>query len=171
MDKSEAFPIGPFTPPAVISPEQRQAWIEDLKNLPQEIEEIARQFSGRQLETTYRKNGWTARQVIHHLPDSHMQAYTRFKLALTMDNPTVFPYPEAAWAELPDGRVGPIASSLALLHGIHRRWVDCLRNMSASQWQRTYFHTEHKKSFTLEETLGMYSWHGRHHLAHLQLID
>lgn len=163
------FPIGEFIPPESITTKQRDSWIDDLAALPRNLESMVVPLTKAQLDTRYRPDGWTVHQVVHHLADSHLNAYLRFKLALTMDNPSITPYPEAAWAELPDGREGPIAYSLDMLRGIHARWAACMRYMNDRQWKRTFFHSEHGKNFTLETTLGMYAWHGRHHLAHIEL--
>ena len=123
-------------------------------------------MSEQQLLTPYRDGGWTIAQVVHHLADSHLNSYIRFKLALTEDNPTIKPYDEAAWAMLADSRM-PIDSSLQLLESVHARWVTLLRSMKEADFARTYVHPEHGKTFTLWGVLGMYAWHGRHHTAHV----
>jgi uncharacterized damage-inducible protein DinB len=126
-----------------------------------------RGLSPDQLGTPYRPGGWTVKQVVHHVPDSHLNAYTRFKLALTEDEPTIKPYNEAAWAELPDSRKVPIDVSLDLLDALHLRWVAVLRSMDPADFNRTLRHPEHGKIFTLRQMLGLYAWHGRHHVAHV----
>ncbi|MBC7423468.1 MAG: putative metal-dependent hydrolase, partial [Ferruginibacter sp.] len=120
-----------------------------------------------QLNTPYRPDGWNVKQLVHHVADSHMNAYIRFKLALTENNPTIKPYDEAAWANLIDTQQVPINVSLTLLHALHVRWVALIRGMSTEDWNRTVYHPEQKKEITLWDLLGMYSWHGRHHTAHI----
>lgn len=120
-----------------------------------------------QLETPYRPGGWTVKQVVHHVPDSHLNAYVRFKLALTEDEPTIKPYNEAAWAELADSRRVPVEVSLELLDALHLRWVTILRSMDAADFRRGLVHPEQKKVLTLEQMLALYAWHGRHHVAHI----
>jgi hypothetical protein len=120
-----------------------------------------------QLDTPYRPGGWTVRQVVHHLPDSHLHAYTRIKLALTEEEPTIKPYEEARWAELPDARTGPIDPSLALLESLHQRWLLLLRQLRPSDFERRFRHPEHNRMFALDETIALYAWHGRHHVAHI----
>ena len=120
-----------------------------------------------QFDTPYREGGWTIRQVVHHLPDSHLNAYLRFKLALTEDNPTIKPYDGARWAELPDTAGTAVGVSLVLLESLHRRWVVLLKAMTEPDWSRTYFHPDQNKSLALGNVLAMYAWHGKHHLAHV----
>jgi len=167
MSDALRFPIGLYESPTEITADQRAAWIDDLAAQPYDVERLVRTLPEADLNRTYRPGSWTIRQVVHHLPDSHLHAYSRFKMSLTLDNPSISPYPEAAWAELPDGREGPIDDSLDLLKSVHARWVRCLQHMSESDWQRTYFHPEHQRTFVLDETLGSYVWHGRHHIAHI----
>ena len=120
-----------------------------------------------QLDIPYRPGGWTVNQLIHHIADSHMNAYIRFKLALTESNPVIKPYNQAAWAELPDTKKLPINISLTLLHALHARWYQLMYEMPAEQWERTVYHPERKKTLTLWELLKSYSWHGLHHTAHI----
>jgi hypothetical protein len=133
------------------------------------LREAVRNFSPIQLATPYREGGWTARQVIHHVADSHVNAYIRFKLALTEENPTIRPYFEERWATLEDSKL-PIEISLHIIEGIHLRWACLLRGMSTQDFVRTYIHPEHNKMFSLSAALGMYAWHGRHHTAHIKMI-
>jgi hypothetical protein len=120
------------------------------------------------LDTPYREGGWTARQVVHHLADSHLNSYARFRLALTEERPTIKPYDEKRWAELPDAKDGPVAPSLALIEGLHARWAALLRTMTAQDFQRVFVHPD-RGEMTLERTARLYGWHCRHHLAHLAI--
>ena len=124
-------------------------------------------LSDAQLDTPYRPGGWTVRQVVHHLPDSHLNAYTRCRLALTEASPTIRPYDEARWAELPDARSAPVAVSLALLDALHMRWGLLLSQLGTDDWSRTFNHPEHRRLISLDEVLAMYAWHGEHHVAHV----
>jgi uncharacterized damage-inducible protein DinB len=127
-------------------------------------------LSREQLDTRYRPGGWTVKQVVHHVPDSHLNAYTRFKLALTEDEPTIKPYDEAAWAELPDSQQVPIDVSLTLLESLHGRWVSLLRSMKAADFRRGLRHPEHDRVLTLGQMLALYAWHGRHHVGHITAL-
>lgn len=162
------YPIGqPMPPETALEHGSRTAYIAHIATLPDQVRAAVAGLSPAQLDTPYRPQGWTVRQLIHHLPDSHLNAYTRFRLALTEDNPTIKPYDEAAWAELPDVAATPPAVSLALLEALHIRWVRLLRNLTDAQWQRTFYHPGSERTFTLDQTLALYSWHGRHHLSHI----
>lgn len=161
------YPIGKFIAPASVSSDQIASWIGELEALPSRIREAVVGLNDEQLDTSYRPGGWTLRQVIHHIPDSHMNAYIRFKLAVTQDHPTILPYMEDRWAELEDGKNAPIAVSLDLIESIHKRWTMFLRSLNEAQFSRTYFHPENQKTFILHNVLGMYAWHGEHHLQHI----
>ena len=161
------YPIGKFDMHAPVSPAQREEAIAQIERLPQEVRMAVEGLTDQQLDTPYRTGGWTIRQVVHHLPDSHMNSYIRFKLALTEEAPPIKPYNEAAWAELPEARSAPIDASLALLDALHRRWVLMLRAMSDTEWQRTFRHPEITGLIRLDTTVALYAWHGRHHLAHI----
>jgi len=161
------YPIGPFVVEGEITPARRESWISQIEEAPVLLRNSVRGLSEAQFDTPYREGGWTIRQVVHHLPDSHLNAYVRFKLALTEDNPTVRPYDETRWAELPDTVATQVGVSLVLLEALHRRWVVLLRAMTEAQWERTFFHPEHKKTFPLDRVLALYAWHGRHHVAHI----
>jgi hypothetical protein len=164
------YPIGEFNSPAELSADQIQAWLADFISLPAEFRRTAKQIeSAGKLEISYRPESWTARQVIHHLADSHVNSYIRFKLALTEDNPTIRPYDEVAWAELPDNKL-PIDVSLDLLANLHQRLGKLLVTLSSEQWQRTFIHPATGSTTTLAHNIGMYAWHGRHHLGHLLLV-
>ena len=144
-----------------------QQWLSDIKYLPQHLENAILNLDDHQLATPYRDGGWTVKQVVHHVADSHMNAYIRFKLALTEDNPIIKPYNEAAWAEMTDTQKVPINISLTLLHALHTRWSAILEYMSSEDLERTIIHPEDNKQMTLWELLGMYAWHGKHHVAHV----
>lgn len=134
LERDLQYPIGPYEAPATISAEQRVAWIEELSKLPANLTKAVAALNEAQLDTPYRPGGWTVRQVVHHLPDSHLNIYTRFRLALTEDSPLIKPYEQAAWAELDDARTAPVAASLALLEGLHGRFVLLLRTTGLDAW-------------------------------------
>ena len=161
------FPIGPFDRKDRLTTAERDAFIEQIASAPQRMREAVMKMDETQLDTPYRDGGWTVRQVVHHVPDSHLNAYIRFKLALTENSPTIKPYDEAAWAELPDTRETPIDTSLVILEKLHDRWVRVIRSMKEADFARTLLHPEHKGPMTLDTLLAMYAWHGRHHVAHI----
>jgi DinB family protein len=161
------YPVGKFRYDGSADQERRSGWIGEIERAPSELRAAVAGLSPDQLDTPYRDHGWTLRQVVHHVPDSHFNAYTRFKLALTEHEPTIKPYQEARWAELVDGRSGPIEPSLTLLESLHHRWVLLLRQLSPTDFSRRYLHPEHGRAFELNETLALYAWHGRHHVAHI----
>lgn len=164
------YPIGKFEFGKSYTALDNQKHIEAIEHFPAKLKAIASQFTEEQLNKTYRPNGWTAKQVIHHLFDSHVNAYIRVKLALTETAPTVKPYAEALWADLEDGRHAPVASSIALIEALHQRWVYLLKTLTTEDFQRTYFHPEYKRTFQLNELLALYAWHGEHHYGHLKII-
>lgn len=164
------YPIGRFQAPSKISDLQLKSYINDIRFLPSLVEIAVQTLDAPQLATPYRPGGWTVTQVVHHLADSHMNAYTRFKLALTEDNPVIKPYDEAAWAELPDVTSTPINISLTLLHALHTRWVSLMDKMTPEQWERVFTHPAHGATFFLRQVAGTYSWHGKHHLAHIEKL-
>lgn len=160
------YPIGKYEPQP-FSHKQLRDWLNDIKFLPTTLEQSIQNLDAHQLETPYREGGWRIRQLIHHVADSHMNAYIRFKLALTEELPTIKPYLEKKWAELPDSTL-PVNVSLTLLHALHTRWYETIKDLTQEEWEtRKVFHPEHKKEITLWHLLGMYSWHGRHHTAHV----
>ena len=159
------YPIGKFSHSGPLSPEQKKHCLDDIEQAPKRLREAVRGLSDAQLDTPYRDGGWSVRQVVHHVPDSHANAYVRFKLALTEDDPTIKPYMEDRWAELVDSRQ-PIENSLAMLESLHRRWMIVLRSLNDADWKRTFQHPE-LGSVTLEKNLALYAWHGRHHVAHV----
>ncbi|MCC5936910.1 MAG: putative metal-dependent hydrolase [Lunatimonas sp.] len=167
--ESLKFPIGKCQIPEVITSDALQNAIIDIRTLPQRVEDALNRLSEHKWDIPYRPNGWTVRQVVHHLADSHMNALMRLKLALTESNPSIKPYLEAAWAELPDYRLDPQVS-LGLLRGIHSHWSALLTSLSESQWKRTFFHPENQQTTSLMTHTLLYQWHGNHHLAHLNLL-
>ncbi len=162
-----SYPIGKFNPPDQIREEDITNWIYIIETLPLKMREAVNGLTSSQLDAQYRDGGWTLRQVVHHVADSHMNAYIRFKLALTEENPSIKPYLEEKWAELPEAKHGQIEISLRILEALHSRWASVLSNMYSSDWKRTYYHPENKKVTSLEYALGLYAWHSRHHLAHI----
>lgn len=160
------FPIGKFNFDAPVSESDYPRLIGEIAETPGALRSAVAGMSRDQVETPYRPGGWTVKQVVHHLPDSHMNAYTRFKLALTEDEPAVKAYEEAKWAELPDSQRVPVEVSLDLLEALHLRWVPLLRGMDAAAFQRRLRHPQ-RGLMTLARLLAMYAWHGRHHVAHI----
>ena len=160
------FPIGKFSYDGVLTENQKQAFLNEVAQTPVNLRAAVQGLSNPQLDTPYRPEGWTVRQVVHHVPDSHLNAYVRFKLALTEDEPTIKPYAEDRWANLADNKSTPIEVSLTMLDSLHDRWVRLLREMTPEEWKRKFRHPE-RGVMTLEETLALYAWHGRHHVAHV----
>jgi uncharacterized damage-inducible protein DinB len=160
------YPIGQFTWSGPNTPEQRQRFIDDIAAAPNRLRKAVGGLSNEQLETPYRPGGWSVRQVVHHVPESHMNSYVRFKLALTEENPTIKTYDEALWAQLDDVRTTPIEVSLALLESLHIRWVTLLRSLSAKDFERTFRHPE-IGLVSLDKNIALYAWHGAHHVAHI----
>jgi hypothetical protein len=162
------YPIGRFVVvPA--TPDLRRAAIADIASLPQKIRAAVANLTDGQLDTRYRPDGWTVRQLVHHVADSHMNGFARVKLALTEDRPTIKPYDENAWSTLADMRL-PIEISLDILDGVHRRWTEVYAGMSPGDYAKTFVHPEHGKIFTLDDHLQNYSWHSRHHVAHITAL-
>jgi hypothetical protein len=166
MAEDLRYPIGKYEPQP-FSEKQLQEWILDIKYLPELLENSILNLDEAQLNTPYRPDGWTIKQLIHHIADSHMNAYIRFKLGLTENNPTIKPYEEALWAELSDTKNLPINISLTLLHALHARWVEVLKHIKGDEWNRTVYHPEAKKELSLWYLLGSYAWHSKHHTAHI----
>ena len=160
------FPIGPFEWSGSATASQRDEWIGHLDAAPGSLRSAIAGLSDGQLDTQYRPGGWTVRQVIHHVPDSHMNSYVRFRLALTEDAPVIKTYEEGLWAELPDAKGPLVDNSLCLLECLHKRWTALLRSLADDQWQRTFTHPE-LGGMPLDKTLALYAWHGRHHVAHI----
>jgi hypothetical protein len=160
------YPIGKFTRPEVFDAQQRRSSIATLAALPENLRAAVYGLNEAQLDTPYREGGWTVRQLVHHVADSHMNAYVRTRLALTEDWPTIKPYDEKLWAELADVKTLPVDVSLELLDTLHRRWVALLESLSEEQWKRGYNHPESGRQ-TLEQVAALYDWHSRHHVAHI----
>jgi uncharacterized damage-inducible protein DinB len=160
------FPIGKFHYEGTPSADQRRKFIAEIEQTPAAVRAAIQNLSPKQLDTPYRDGGWTVRQVVHHVPESHMNAYIRFKLALTEDEPTIKPYAEDRWARLPDVQTTAVEISLALLENLHARWVVLLRGLQEAEWKRTFVHPE-MGAVSLEKNLALYAWHGKHHTAHI----
>jgi DinB superfamily len=162
------YPVGKFHAPESISPENRARYLEIIAAAPARLRAAVAGLSAAQLDTPYREGGWTVRQVVHHIPDSHMNAYFRFKLALTENNPVIKPYDEAACALLGDYFDTPVETSLTLLESLHERWVILMRSLSAEDWRKQFVHPEYGRGLSLEYTLALYAWHSEHHIAHVK---
>jgi hypothetical protein len=160
------YPVGKFTFPDAVGSKQRVTLIDQIAEAPARLKAAVAGLSDSQLDTPYRPGGWTVRQVVHHVPDSHLNSYVRFRLALTEEEPTIKSYHEDRWAELPDARTEPVEISLVLLESLHRRWVTLLRSLSEQDWKRTFRHPE-LGLLNMEKNLALYAWHGRHHVAHI----
>ncbi|MGA8270974.1 MAG: bacillithiol transferase BstA [Candidatus Sulfotelmatobacter sp.] len=160
------YPIGKFSFEGPTTEEQKQRRLNDIEQTPANLRTAVKGLSDQQLDTPYRPGGWTVRQVAHHVPDSHLNAYIRFKLALTEDEPTIKPYAEDRWAKLADTQTTPVEVSLTLLDTLHARWVRLLHSLKPEDWKRTFRHPE-MGVVSLEKNLALYSWHGRHHVAHI----
>lgn len=161
------YPIGRFQFDEEADESRCQLWISALASLPSELRLAVAGLSDEALDTPYRPGGWTLRQVVHHLADSHANAYIRFKLAVTEEHPHIRPYAEADWAECEDAKFAPIGVSLDLLNALHQKLVLFLKTLKLEDFERTYFHPEHQKTFNLKYLLGLYAWHGAHHLAQI----
>jgi hypothetical protein len=163
------YPIGRFAFKADYTPSELKTFLTEIEELPEIFGKIARSLTPAQLDTPYRPEGWTARQVIHHVADSHMNAYVRTKLALTEDTPVIKPYKEDRWALLND-YTEPIGDTLELISWLHRKWMIVLRGITEAELSRAYFHPESQKEVTLAKFIQLYAWHGKHHTAHLRLV-
>lgn len=166
---SNVYPIGKFKMPEELTDTVINKLIQDIRILPEHLREVKKKIKKKkQLQYTYRDGGWTIEQIIHHIADSHMNAFIRFKLTLTENNPTVKPYDENLWTETADVQL-PVKVSVKLLKALHTKWVALLENMDRNDWKRTYFHPEYKRTFTLAEILPLYAWHGKHHVAQIEV--
>ena len=164
------YPIGRLVYPTPASSAETQSQIQTISALPSKLFNLVNPLTESQLETPYRPEGWTVRQVVHHVADSHATANIRFHLAMTEENPTIKPYKEALWAELPDGKTAPVEWSLQLLKYVHLRWVLVLNSMTEADFSRTYFHPELQKTFELREAVALYAWHSEHHYQHIRQL-
>ncbi|MBK7763243.1 MAG: putative metal-dependent hydrolase [Bacteroidetes bacterium] len=160
------YPIGPCPYPELYTPELLQQYRNEIDVFPAALENVVQHFNEAQLQTPYREGGWTINQVIHHCADSHMNAVLRIKLALSIEHPTINPYPEEIWAEMSDYNL-PFNNSITLLFAIHRKLVKLIDSLTEEQWNRTYLHPQYQKVFTIKDVACLYAWHGKHHLAHI----
>ena len=170
MSDDLRYPIGKYEP-RPFSEELKEEWLADIRFLPQAIETAVSNLDEAQLHTPYREGGWTVHQLVHHVADSHINAYCRFKLGLTETSPAIRPYDENLWVQTADVKNLPVNISITLLHALHARWYEVLKNLTKEELlARTVFHPEHKKEFTLWVLLGSYAWHSRHHVAHITAL-
>jgi hypothetical protein len=163
------YPIGKFTAKDSYSTEELENFIERIENLPREIEKVINSMTVKQLDTPYRQGGWTARQVVHHIADSHTNAYVRFKWTITESTPTIKAYDEKAWAETAETKLDPVIS-IDLLKALHAKWSALLRRLSPSDFQKEFLHPETNKHMRLDRMTAMYAWHGEHHFGHLKIV-
>ena len=163
------YPIGKYEPKP-FSEKQKEEWLLDIKFLPEELERAILNLDKAQLDTPYREGGWKVQEVVHHVADSHMNAYCRFKLGLTEDNPSIKPYVESEWAKLSDVAAIPVNVSVTLLHALHLRFYAAIKDLRDDQWERKVFHPESKREMSLWFLLGLYAWHGKHHTAHITTL-
>lgn len=168
MSVSLAYPIGRFARPEYIEDATLYRWIDQLIAFPAALEAATATLDDEALQRTYRPGGWTVSQVVHHCADSHMNAFLRFKFALTEDRPTIMPYDEAAWVLLPDSVHLPVAAPLQFLAALHLRWTTLLRHLKAADFERSYYHPADEAVVSLRAATGLYAWHGAHHLAHVR---
>jgi hypothetical protein len=162
------FPIGEYVPNKNPNKDLINEWISDIETFPNQIKNLTANLSTEKLNWSYRPNGWNIKQVVHHCSDSHINSFIRFKLALTEDKPTIKPYFEDRWAELTDSQDNNIEHSLQLINGLHKKWVILLKSLTDEELKLEFIHPEHGKKFNLAETIGVYSWHCKHHLAHIK---
>ncbi|HEY0155806.1 MAG TPA: putative metal-dependent hydrolase [Thermoanaerobaculia bacterium] len=167
MTNDPRYPVGPAPNRTELSPDERRAMIEEIAAAPARMREAVRGLTAEQFDTPYRDGGWSVRQVVHHVPDSHVNAYCRLKLALTENEPVIRPYDEAAWAGLDDSRDTPVEVSLTLLESLHARWTGLLRSLQEDDFRRTFRHPDHAGTQTVDWLVAMYSWHSRHHVRHI----
>lgn len=173
MEQYLKYPIGKYTQALKITDDLIEKWIDDLEKLPGRLENLVKTLNDNQLDTPYRPDGWSVRQLVHHIADSHHHSYTRFKWSLTENSPLIKAYNEKSWSELSDAKTAPIELSLYYLKALHAKLVYLLRGLSATDLQKTYIHPDDSKNFvSVAENIAKYAWHSNHHLAHIQgLID
>jgi hypothetical protein len=170
MTSDLRYPIGAAKRADSFTPQERRAAIEGIRQLPETLRSVIADFSEAQLDTPYRPGGWTVRQLVHHVADSHMNAYNRVRLALTEDSPKIFAYQENRWAELEDARAAAVSTSLDVLQGLHARWVRLFTSLNEPDWKRSYVHPENGLQ-SVEQALILYDWHGRHHTSHVTQLS
>lgn len=161
------YPVGEYNYSSADG-ETLDKWIKNIEELPGNISKLVSNLSYEELDLQYRPDGWNIKQVVHHLADSHMNSFIRFKLVQTEENPTIRPYNEADWALTEDAASEDVADSLVLLEGLHKRWTTFLKSREEADWKRVFLHPEYREQKTMEWMLGMYDWHCRHHLAHIK---
>lgn len=161
------YPIGKFSEPAHIDQALIKSCIADIASFPEKLKKVVENLSGKQLDTAYRPQGWTIRQVVHHCADSHMNSWIRFKLILTETKPVIKPYYEDRWADLPDSKIMDIEPALLLLRGLHTKWVFLLQSLTKTDLEKVFVHPEHGKEYSLDVVITLYAWHCNHHLAHI----
>lgn len=164
------YPIGPWTKPEQIDDQLVKSWIKDIEKLPNQLNQLLENHKPEDLSKTYREGSWTLRQVVHHIADSHINAYLRHKLCISVTQPTINPYPEEIWSEMKDVKELPIEVSLQLINSLHLRWSVFLTSLESLDYQKGFIHPQHQRLILMEESIGMYSWHGRHHLEHVRLM-
>ncbi len=169
-EESLRYPIGRFSPPAEVTIQDREKYLTEIEQLPTEMRKVVAGLTDEQLNTPYREGGWTLRQVVHHVPDSHANSYVRYRWTLTEDQPMIKAYYEDRWGELPDASSAPVESSLQLLEALHQRWLLLLRAMNDEDYARSLVHPETNKNIRLDTMLALYAWHGQHHVAHIQSL-
>ncbi len=169
MNGDLQYPVGKFRFPETVSASERDVFIQQIAETPERLRAALAGLDREQLDTPYRPGGWTVRQVAHHLPDSHLNSYVRFKLAVTESEPNIKGYDEAAWAELADAKSASVETSLALLSSLHERWVMFLRSLTAEQFARGFHHSQLGR-VRLDQNVALYAWHGRHHVAHIDAL-
>lgn len=161
------YPIGRFQMPENFSKEKINHWIQEIQDAPAQYRDLVNGWTDEQLDTPYRPEGWTIRQLIHHVADSHMNSYIRFKWTLTEYEPTIKAYDEKLWAELPEAKTATVVVSLGLIESLHARWCLMLKNLSEADWKKIFIHPESGKSISLETMVALYAWHSKHHIAHI----
>ncbi|MBS1729592.1 MAG: putative metal-dependent hydrolase [Bacteroidetes bacterium] len=166
MTEDLKYPIGKFSP-EIFTPSEKEKKLLEIEFLPTDLEMSIQNLDEHQLQTPYRPGGWTIHQLVHHIADSHMNCFIRFKLGLTEDHPTIKIYDEKLWANLDDVKLQPVNVSITLLHALHRRWHSAIKNLNEMQWERTLFHPEQNKDMSLWDLLCLYAWHGKHHVKHI----
>ena len=164
------YPTGRFTAPEEITLEHVQEWIDTIETFPERLTKALDGVTEEQLEKSYRPGAWTVRQLVHHLADSHVHSYIRFKWAMSEDNPTIKGYDENVWSAMLDAREAPIDVSLAMITGVHARWVAFIRTLSLEDLSRTFFHPQYNRTVPLDRNLALYAWHGEHHLGHIEIV-